>query len=227
MHSFLESLGPFLKQFPDFKHPENVELIKKKSSVLPLIMDLSRFDEHKPNEAKSGPCIFLWNHRWEYDKNPDQFFKLMYYLKEKGLDFKIIVLGERFSHTPECFSKAKEYLSDHILHWGFVETFEKYASLLWQADVLPVTSYQDFFGGSTVEAMACNTFPLLPDRLAYSEHIPKEHREKHIYSCENDLFRKAEEAIKNIGEMRKNVYNSFVTKYDASTLIQTYDQVFL
>ena len=24
---------------------------------------------------RTGPLRVLWNHRWEYDKNPDEFFK--------------------------------------------------------------------------------------------------------------------------------------------------------
>ena len=37
------------------------------------------------------------------------------------------------------------------------------------SDILPITSNQDFFGGSIIEAMYCETTPLLPKRLTYPE----------------------------------------------------------
>lgn len=76
--SFLESLPKFLGQFPDNKGLENVELIAHKSEVLPLGMDLSRFDKFRNIRAEDTPPVLLWNHRWEYDKNPDLFLSLYF-----------------------------------------------------------------------------------------------------------------------------------------------------
>jgi len=53
-----------------------------------------------------------------------------------------------------------------------VEDFAEYAKWLWRADILPVTSRQEFFGASVVQALYCNCCALLPDRLAYPEHLP-------------------------------------------------------
>ena len=30
--------------------------------------------------------LILWNHRWEYDKNPTDFFKVLYKMQEKNLN---------------------------------------------------------------------------------------------------------------------------------------------
>ena len=64
---------------------------------------------------------------------------------------------------------------------GFVDSFEEYARLLHLADILPVTSQQDFFGGSVVEAIYCNCHPILPNRLAYTDHIPSALHDIHLY----------------------------------------------
>ena len=44
-------------------------------------MDLSKFDKYKTS-AKREPLI-LWNHRWEYDKNPEPFFQSLFRLKDE------------------------------------------------------------------------------------------------------------------------------------------------
>ncbi|MEL6629799.1 MAG: hypothetical protein AAFQ92_30305, partial [Bacteroidota bacterium] len=51
----------------------------------------------------------------------------------------------------------------------FVQEKEQYWSLLSQATLQPVTSKQDFFGMSVVEAQWAGTIPLLPNRLVFSE----------------------------------------------------------
>lgn len=172
LKSFLSALPDFLKVFPDHNNLESVKVIEKKSSILYLGMDLERFDVYKNEKENEFPLI-LWNHRWEYDKNPEEFFETLIELVNEGYDFQLAVLGESYKSSPEVFGNAREVLKEKIVHWGWVESFEEYAKWLWRADILPVTSNQDFFGGSVVEAMYCNTYPLLPNRLAYPEHVEK------------------------------------------------------
>ncbi len=221
-NSFMNALPTFLNQFPDKRGKENIETIKNKSEVLYLGMDLSRFDEFKHIQNYDLPII-LWNHRWEYDKRPKPFFEVLYKLKNKGIKFKLIVLGERNEMIPKSFEVAKEKLTEEIIHWGFAENFETYARLLWSADILPVTSKQDFFGGSVVEAMYCNCLPLLPNRLAYPEHIPLEMKRDYIYD-EGELFTKLESVILNIESFHEMEFQSHVKKYDWGSIAKVYDQ---
>ena len=74
---------------------------------------------------------------------------------------------------PEVFGEAKEKLGSRVLHWGYAESKSAYAQWLAKGDVLPVTSRQDFFGGSVVEAVAAGCVPLLPRRLNYPSLIPE------------------------------------------------------
>ncbi len=224
--SFLGSLPGFLKQFPDKRGKENIDLIEAKSEVLHLGMDLNRFDEFQESqkEKESDPVI-LWNHRWEYDKRPKAFFKQLFRLQEKGIGFKLVVLGEQNDVNPPIFEEAKEKLSEQILHWGYSEDFETYARWLWRADILPVTSNQDFFGGSVVEAMYCNCHPILPNRLAYPNHFPSEIKRDYLYE-EGKLELRLETAIKYVMNERKVDYQSLVKKYDWKEMIEVYDEAF-
>jgi len=221
--SFLNELPSFLTQFPDFKNLENVDRIKNKSQVLHLGMNLKRYDDFLQIGKEQEP-VLLWNHRWEYDKNPDLFFKTLFRLKKENLKFKLIVVGESYKKAPPIFKKAKEVLAENIIHFGYVERWEKYAALLWQADILPVSSNQDFFGGSVVEAMYCNCFPILPNRLAYPEHIPTTLQSLNLYSTADEFFIKIKNAIVNWSENKTvKTYQNFVAQYDWINLATDYD----
>jgi glycosyltransferase involved in cell wall biosynthesis len=221
---FLEGLTAFLKGFPDRRELQNVEMINKKSSVLYLGMDLAALDGYDP-VIKADTPVLLWNHRWEYDKNPDLFFETLFRLKQEGIAFKLIVSGESYGKVPPVFKQAQQQLKEEILHFGYTQSRQEYAELLHSADILPVTSDQDFFGGSIVEAIYCNCFPLLPDRLAYPEHIPPERKDQHIYSDEEDFYAMLKQLLleKPFSNSRKT-YKNFVTQYDWSTLAGSYDE---
>ena len=97
--AFLGALPNFLKGFPDYNEIDSIEKIEEKAEVLHLGMDLQKFDKYKTEQNKKP--LILWNHRWEYDKNPTDFFKALYKMQEKNLDFEVVVLGENFRQIPE------------------------------------------------------------------------------------------------------------------------------
>ncbi len=224
--SFTESLGPFLKQFPDHKTVENIEKIKKKSSVLYLGMNLKKFDDHKTQPTYHEPVI-VWNHRWEYDKNPDLFFNSLCRLKDEKIPFKLIVLGQSYSKSPSIFKDIEILLSNQIIHFGYASSFKDYANLLWQSDLLLVTSNQDFFGGSVVEAIYCGCFPILPNRLAYPEHVPKDEFQNHFYENEEELYEKLHSLVFQFkSKQNTEKLKNFVAHYDWSILAPIYDHTF-
>ena len=166
--SFLSEVDRFLHLYPDERNLDDLALLHEKSEVLQLGVNLQALDEFKAIKS-SGPVQVLWNHRWEYDKNPKEFFDCLAQLKDEGLDFQLAVVGERFTQEPKEFRAAKKHFSNEIVHWGYVESAAEYAKILWASDVLPVSSIQDFFGQSIVEAAFCEVTPLLPRRLTYPE----------------------------------------------------------
>ena len=224
--SFLAALPGFLGAFPDHREMESVEMIRKKSQVLPLGIDLKRFDTCQydlPATTGQKPALILWNHRWEYDKNPEDFFQALFLLADQGLEFEVVVLGEGYRKIPPIFKTTQERLGPRILQFGYAETFAEYARWLWQADILPVTSRQDFFGASAVEAMYCGTVPLLPDRLAFPEHITGADREQYYYQDFEELVERLGGMIKDIDRLRANRLNLGLERYDWSQLASKYD----
>ncbi len=223
-NSFLSALPTFLNQFPDKRDKSNVQLIEAKSEVLHLAIDLSRFNEYKV-EANDEVPIILWNHRWEYDKNPEKFFEGLLEVKKKGIPFNLVVLGEQNDVIPPIFNQAKEWFKEEIIHLGFTEESHAYATWLWKADILPVTSIQDFFGGSVVEAMYCNCIPLLPNRLAYPEHLSEELNEFCLYE-EGRFVEALEHMLVNWNQLKQINPHQLVEKYDWKACIENYDKKF-
>lgn len=169
---FIAALPPFLSEFPDHKLLETVSAIKSKAEVVHLGLDLFALRADAPQrDLTATRPIILWNHRWEYDKNPEAFFQSLFHLADANYDFDLVITGEQFAEIPDVFQQAYNKLGRRILHFGYCESRQDYALWLHRAHLLPVTSTQDFFGISVVEAMACGVRPLLPYGLAYEEHL--------------------------------------------------------
>jgi glycosyltransferase involved in cell wall biosynthesis len=168
--SFLNGLPDFLKLMPD-NHPMYVvDEIQAKSAIFPLgIEPPGKVREHF---SSSIPHI-IWAARWEHDKNPRDFFKALRHLANKGIDFKLSVVGEQFASSPKIFARAKDFFEDRIVYWGFLPSREEYMRALSEADIIVSTAIHEFFGISIVEAIAAGAFPVLPNRLAYPEVISR------------------------------------------------------
>ena len=225
--AFLEALPEFLDKYPDFNNKSTIERIADKSEVLHLAMDLNRLDELRPpHKTPKEKPLLLWNHRWEYDKNPIGFFRALYGLVDQGIEFELALLGEHFEEEPPYFREAKEKLGSRIIQYGRVEKFEDYACWLWKADILPVTSKQDFFGGSVVEAIYCGCWPLLPNRLAYPDHIDSELYPEFYYT-DVELNSKIAKLIESRRWREPCPLRMEVAKYDWENQIKMYDERFL
>ncbi len=164
---FMEQLPRLLKHFADFNELGTIDEIKSKSQVMPLGIDLRRFDAHRVEKDDGGAPIILWNHRWEADKDPASFVENMLKLADEGYRFKLAITGESFGEMPDAFRKARSTLGDRLIQLGYIESFAEYAELLWRADYVVSTAQQEFFGMSVCEAIYCGCIPILPDRLNY------------------------------------------------------------
>ncbi len=224
LNAFFDALPRFLKHFPDFNGLENIALLKEKARVLPLGLDLRRFDWLRPEIRPTGdPPLILWNHRWEYDKNPAVFFETLYALAARGLDFRVAILGENFRNSPQEFEQARERLGERVIHFGYAQDFAEYARWLHRADILPVTSIHDFFGVSVAEAIYCGCVPLLPHRLNYPQFIPPPLRAQYLYRTDAELTEKLAVAIARHPSPPPAELRAQVARFDWGTLAAVYD----
>ncbi|MGC8877665.1 MAG: tRNA-queuosine alpha-mannosyltransferase domain-containing protein [Anaerolineae bacterium] len=223
--SFFTELPRLLKHFPDYNELDTIAALRAKSAVLPLGLNLTRLDAFRPSarERPSHPPVILWNHRWEYDKNPGEFFTALYVLIERGLDFRVVILGECPREQPVEFLEAQARLGERVLHMGYVAAFEEYARWLWHADILPVTSHHDFFGSSVVEAIYCGCFPLLPDRLSYPELIPHAYHPMCLYRDLADLVERLSCLITCTSWPAVMPLQSYVARFDWHVMAPQYD----
>ncbi|MCH2022740.1 MAG: DUF3524 domain-containing protein [Saprospiraceae bacterium] len=223
-NSFLKSLPDFLNQFPDHKNISTIDRIKNKCQVLPLGLDLKNLNLHNQSKNTTNKApVLLWNHRWEYDKNPNTFFKALFELKAHKVQFSLIILGAKKEKYPPIFNEAKKRLKNEILYCGYCKNKADYAYWLWQADIIPVTSLQDFFGASIIEAVYCNTIPLLPSRLAYPEHFP--YHPLFYYNNDNEFPEKLKILIEKCKNEKPAKTQNLVEKYDWDLLVKEYDNI--
>lgn len=163
--SFLNAVGELLVRMPDSNKLVDVEsLLAKSRIVCPGIA--------RPGRARgvtAEPPVILWAARWEYDKNPELFYEALMRLRERGVEFRLSVIGEQFSDSPVVFERMRNEFWGCIHRWGFQPTRDEYETALSEADLVVSTADHEFFGVSIVEAVASGAYPVLPDRLAYPE----------------------------------------------------------
>lgn len=225
LDSFINGLQDYLNEYPDYRGINNIEIIKKKSSILYLGLDLRSFDPFKKTYNNPFPLI-LWNHRWEHDKNPKFFFNTLQKLSEKNIIFQLAVIGKEFKNENSSFTIARNLLKKHIIQFGYVNSFEEYAKWLWKADFLLVTSNQDFFGASIMEAVYCNTIPILPNRLTYPELFNKKKYPELFYKDENNLIIKLEKSLTKLTTRKPNNYQNIAKQFDWKNTVTFYDKTF-
>jgi glycosyltransferase involved in cell wall biosynthesis len=228
LNSFLVESEKFLQRLPDPNEKKAVEGIAAKSQVLPVGLDLEPFVRlDNISAANNEPPIILWNHRWEHDKNFDDFFHALLAIQKRGLDFQLVVLGEHFGTMPNSFREAQAAFSDRIIHWGYVESTKEYASWLMRSDILPVTSRQEFFGISVLEAVYAGCIPLMPKRLSYPELFPNDEYQQLFYDSIDDLIEKlSDEIINRRSDHLKEQLRQVVEKFSWSQIAAKYDSSF-
>jgi glycosyltransferase involved in cell wall biosynthesis len=216
-----------LTHFGDYNELETIDELHRKSFVLPLGLDLKRYDAFRPSEAdspiNSAPLI-LWNHRWESEKNPESFFSALYALADNDIPFSVALAGENVRQEPYEFEEAKSRLGDRIVQYGYMDDWSSYARLLWQADYVVSTAYQEFFGGAVAEAIYCGCVPILPNRLNYPHLITPDAQATCIYHDKGmALYHHLRRHL--LGEIRVDVMplQHHVSQFDWSVIAPQYD----
>ncbi|VAW33052.1 hypothetical protein MNBD_CHLOROFLEXI01-5293 [hydrothermal vent metagenome] len=189
LDSFFTALPNFLKHFPEYNELGTIQTVKNKSEVLPVGVDFQRLLPKREQTAKNQPPLILWNQRWEYDKNPEAFFAALQAMADKGLPFRVALCGQQYGKRPFIFDEAIAQLGDRVIHVGHAD-LPTYRRLLWEAAVTISTAHHEFFGISMLEAIHCQTFPLLPSRLSYPELLPQQFHQATLYASQSALEEK-------------------------------------
>jgi len=218
---FLGAARALLRRMPDFVPDGLVESVTDRSVTLPLGCDLRSLDVEAP--PREGEALIVWNHRWEYDKNPEEFFGALCDLADDGLPFRVAVAGESFRQVPIIFDIARRRLGERVEHFGYLSSRGDYARLLLRADINVSTARHEFFGIAAVEAIYCGCFPLFPNKLTYPELLPTEFHGRHLYTGTADLMARLTEAVTHLDQTRSTSLRHVAERYDWSALIGDYD----
>ncbi|HSJ29631.1 MAG TPA: DUF3524 domain-containing protein [Acidimicrobiia bacterium] len=173
---FFERVPRLLRAFPDHRHTGLVADVEARSDVLPVGLDLAWTAEDR---SRGLVPLVLWNHRWEYDKDPETFADGIRAVAETH-DFTLALAGERFAEVPGALDVLIEEMADRVQVSGHLPR-DEYRSLLLRSDIIVSTARQEFFGISVVEAIAAGARPVLPRRLSYPWLIPDDHHDDVLY----------------------------------------------
>jgi len=225
--AFFSTLPAFLNMMPEYQPKWIVAKIRKKAGVLypgccfPAAKEM--FPGISPEPA--APPLIIWNHRWEFDKNPSDFFNALDAILARGLDFRLALLGENFQMVPKEFIAARKRFGHRIVQYGHVASREKYREWLLRGAIVISTARQENFGIAVVEAIRHGCIPLLPDRLSYPEIIPREFHSDCLYHDQPDLIEKLSLVISNLSGFRpkRQKLSEAMGRFAWENLIDQYD----
>ncbi len=186
--SFLDGADALLKKLPDFSPRREVMGQLRRSEVLPVGLAACT----APVRAAGERLSLLWNHRWEYDKGPEQLLALLRACEAAALPLDVSIVGQQFRRQPEAFAQLRALLDNsrclRLKHFGYLEAAGDYRALLASCDVVLSTALHDFQGLAVMDAVAAGCRPLLPRRLCY----PQWFAEPYLYA--SDLLQPSQEA---------------------------------
>lgn len=232
LNELLGALPEFLDHFPDDKHYNTVDQIRDKSLVMYPGLNLSVFDKQPDIRNQNRRPVIVWNQRWQFDRNPTMFFKVLNRLNDIDLEFDLILAGDTQHKKPEEFEKAWKRFGDQITHFGYVENVENYSKLLHSGDIVVSTATHEFFCVAIMEAIYCGCHPLVPNRLHYPElipsslHMPLLHAPV-LYDTEDDLFKYLKDILTGKTKpLPKSSLQNINKHLDWSQMIDRYDALF-
>lgn len=226
--TFFSKMPVFLNMMPEYKPKWVVDEIRSKADVLYPGCHFPT-PVNTPNKLLEAdlPPLIIWNHRWEFDKNPTGFFNALDEVLERGLNFRLALLGENFQVVPKEFIVARERFKNQIVGYGYEASREKYRQWLMQGTIVISTANQENFGISVVEAIRYGCIPLLPGRLSYPEIIPKAFHGDFLYKDQAELVEKLCFLILNYSQFteKQQHLSAAMERYAWENMIDQYDEI--
>lgn len=228
--AFFARLPGFLRLMPEYRPLWVMERIRRKSAVL---YPGCRFPAAgpppippaPPDGAPARPPLIIWNHRWEFDKNPAEFFAALDAVRRRGREFRLALLGESFQKKPQDFLAARERYGSRIERYGYVPDREEYYGWLRRGGIVVSTALQENFGIAVIEAVRHGCLPLLPRRLSYPEILPPACHDEFLYRDPPDLVEKLDLLLRSPGrfQRRRAALAAAMGAYAWETLAGRYD----
>jgi glycosyltransferase involved in cell wall biosynthesis len=225
-HAFFEGLPGFLKMMPEYRPGWVVDEIRAKAGVLYPGCRFPAEDLAVQRVSSELPPLIIWNHRWEFDKNPLDFFDALDAALDDGAEFSLALLGENFQAVPKAFIRARSRYGRRIVQYGYVESRAEYIKWLQRGAIVISTAEQENFGISVVEAIRCGCMPLLPARLAYPEIIPDSFHSRVLFHDKKDLAAKLSLLIKDYSKFQdhRSRLSQAMGRFAWENLIDRYDE---
>lgn len=217
---FVAGARKYLKKMPGSNKEEWLRNFEK-GVVMPLGLAL-------PERRKTqldGCLKILWNHRWEFDKNPEPFFRNLFELSDRGMEFDLIVAGEQFKKSPAIFDEIQEKLGSKVRHFGFAESKEDYCSLLRSCDIVASSAIHEFFGISMIEAAHSGCVPFVPNRLSYPE-IFSEDGCRVLYDSDSQMYDLLATFLKSPSDFRSQYHAPDMSGYGWDIRSKDFDLAF-
>jgi glycosyltransferase involved in cell wall biosynthesis len=223
---FFDDLQRFIKMMPEYRPGWAVDEIRSKAEVLYPGCRFPATGFCGADTSQDLPPLIIWNHRWEFDKNPGEFFRALDAVLANGADFRLALMGENFQAVPKAFLGARDRYGERIVQYGYVASRTEYINWLRKGSIVISTARQENFGISVVEAIRYGCLPLLPARLAYPEVIPKSFHKRVLYQNTDELvnmlirritdFSGFEDLCRDLSEeMGKFAWENLIDRYDA------------
>ncbi len=220
--AFRTRLPEVIEQLPDEEARPEVPLaeLDRRSSVLYPGCRFQNTDASRP----PAPPVVIWNHRWEFDKDPGTFVAALAEVARRGVPFGVALLGERLIPEPDALVQARAVLDDRIVFDGFPPRPE-YLRQLARGSVVVSTAVQENFGIAVMEAIHAGCVPLLPRRLVYPELIPQELHGRCLYDDPNDLVERLVQELQSPGTERDR-WRRIAAPHAWPCVIDAYDELF-
>ena len=224
--AFFARLPGFLKMMPEYRPLWLVDRLRAKAGVLHPGCRIPADGIRGADSHRKFPPLIIWNHRWEFDKSPDQFFHALDAVLSNGVEFQLSLLGENFQAVPKAFEHARERYGQRIVQYGYVQSREEYLQWLQRGAIVISTARQENFGIAVVEAIRFGCVPLLPNRLAYPEIIPLQYHSAVLYEDTDDLVQKLTRLISNYGEYQKlrGQHSDHMAQFAWQNMSERYDE---
>ena len=224
--AFFAGLPGFLKMMPEYRPNWVIDAIRSKSDVLYPGCCFPAKGVFESDAYRDGPPLIIWNHRWEFDKNPSEFFHTLDTVLNNGVEFRLALLGENCQTVPKVFVDARSRFGERIVQYGYVDSRKEYLKWLCRGWIVISTAQQENFGMSVVEAIRFGCVPLLPTRLSYPEIIPERFHPQVLYKNQNELVDKLARLINNYSgfeELRRDLSRAMYG-FAWENLIDRYDE---